>query len=127
MAIQWKPTRPRRRRRSPFAPAVTTEPVAARGERERLEVHAETEPFAKNPTGAWADGRTAASPDARGARPFIDPGSFALQNHVSPLMESASLPVGALGGASADLDSAPAKDPGGGDDGKGGGASGGYD
>jgi hypothetical protein len=72
-------------------------------------------------TGVWADSRTALDPeldvtplDRGGAfSPFLDPSSYALSTHRTPLLERESIPTGAIADASADLYDTPVADGGG--------------
>ncbi|HKA87466.1 MAG TPA: hypothetical protein VKE22_07355 [Haliangiales bacterium] len=100
--------RRRRRRKDEFAAPLPAEPAFERPSDEAYARKKQVDLLGRSPTGAWADGRTPppASP-ADDAPAFVDPGSFALANHAIPLMESKSLPVGAVGSASADLDAGP--------------------
>jgi hypothetical protein len=72
-------------------------------------------------TGVWADSRTAldseldVTPLDRGGAlsPFLDPTSFALASHSTPLLERESIATGAIADASADLYDTPVADGGG--------------
>ena len=104
----------RRRRMDEFAPPLPEEPAFERPSDEAYGQRPRRDLLDRSPTGSWADDRSARAAPAGGAPAFVDPGSFALANHAIPLMESRSLPVGAVGSASADLDSAaPTADSGG--------------
>jgi hypothetical protein len=103
----WSQRRQKRRRLGEFAPALPAEPAFERPSDEAYARRKDQDPYGRSPTGAWADGRTPPGAPADGAPSFVDPGSYALANHAIPLMESKSLPVGAVGSASADLDRSP--------------------
>ena len=109
----WREREERRRRIDEFAPPLPEEPAFERPTDEAYGQRRRRDPYGRSPTGSWADGRSAQAAPAGDAPAFVDPGSYALANHGTPLMESRSLPVGAVGSASADLDSAPSADSGG--------------
>jgi hypothetical protein len=111
---------------SEFAPALPAEPVFERPEAGRWD-YAEKIAFTPEmgtPTGAWADARSSFGLETRGGFGFVDPGSFALASHSSPMMLASSIGAGALRSASSDLGSAA--DFGGDDDGNNGKRAGGL-
>ena len=95
---------------SDFAPALDSEPVFERPAEERWEIERRPEPFIPflpGAAGPWADTLSAFDVDAEPGPGFLDPGSHALLNHVSPMLAAESFHAGALAGASSDLGSAP--------------------
>jgi hypothetical protein len=103
----WTERKQKRRRRDEFAAPLPAEPAFERPTDEAYARKRQQDLMGRSPTGAWADGRTQPASPADDAPAFVDPGSYALANHAIPLMESKSLPVGAVGSASADLDASP--------------------
>src|SRR5688572_21741261 len=95
---------------SDFAPALDTEPVFERPEAGRWDYDSKVKSshFKHTPTGAWADGRSSFGLETTGGFGFVDPGSYALASHSSPMMKASSVPGGAVRSASSDLGSAGA-------------------
>src|SRR5262249_13945144 len=95
---------------SDFAPALDSEPVFERPAEERWEIEPRPEPFIPflpNAAGPWADTLSAYDVDSPPGPGFLDPGSYALMNHVAPRLAAEAFHAGALAGASTDLASSP--------------------
>jgi hypothetical protein len=111
---------------SEFAPALDAEPVFERPEVGRWDQalrYNDYRPGHFTPSGAWVDGRASFGLESLGGVGFVDPGSFALANHSSPMLQADGVPASAMESASMDLGMASSFDGGGG--GGGGGAAGG--
>jgi hypothetical protein len=114
---------------SEFAPALDAEPVVERpevGRWQQAPKYNDYKPGHFTPSGAWIDGRASFGLETLGGPGFVDPGSFALANHSTPMLQADAPPASAMESASADLGMASSFDGGGGGGG-GGAAAGGGD
>jgi len=88
---------------SDFAPAMGVEPEFERPEAGRWQVEEKLKAKERNAAGKWADARATFSLETEGGPGFVDPGSFALAEHSSPLLQADHAPAAAIHSASRDL------------------------
>ena len=91
---------------SDFAPAMAPEPVFERPEAGRWAVEEKLKDKAeRNASGKWVDARASFSLQTEGGPGFVDPGSWALAEHSSPMMQADAAPSASIHSASRDLGS----------------------
>ena len=91
---------------SDFAPALAPEPVFERPEAGRWAVEEKVKAKAeRSASGKWADTRASFSLETEGGPGFVDPGSWALAEHSSPMMQAHAAPSASIHSASRDLGS----------------------
>jgi hypothetical protein len=89
---------------SDFAPSMDVEPVFERPEAGRWDVATRKKGKGeRGASGQWADARASFGLETEGGPGFVDPGSHALAEHSSPLMQADHVPGAAIQSASRDL------------------------